>query len=107
MSKEIEWLNERIKWHKECLSGTPQEETIPKLKKDLQMFEDMRNKLKALDIIKEKNVFVWGFIHRKEEIKDFEWTYEYYKTHYGYFHSGYHFELLTEKEYGLLKEVLL
>jgi hypothetical protein len=62
---------------------------------------------KAFEIIKEKNVFVWGFIHRKEEIKDFEHTYDYYKTHYGYFHSGYEFELLTEEEFELLKEVLL
>ena len=50
--------------------------------------EDYR-KARALEIIKEKNVFVWGFIHRQEEINDFEQTYDYYKTHYGYFHSGY------------------
>lgn len=71
------------------------------------MFVDVEKELKALEIIKEKNVFVWGFIHRKEETKDFEPTYDYYKTHYGYFHSGYEFELLTKKEYDLLKEVLL
>lgn len=64
-------------------------------------------KLKALEIIKTKNVFVWGFVHRQEEIKDFEWTYEYYRTHYGYFHSGHHFDLLTRDEFYLLKEVLL
>lgn len=69
--------------------------------------QENEKKFKALEIIKDKNVFVWGFIHRKDEIKDFEWTYEYYKTHYGYFHSGYKFDLLTKKEYTLLKEVLL
>lgn len=69
--------------------------------------ERLVKKDKALEIIKNKNVFVWGFIHRKEEIKHFEQTYDYYKTHYGYFHSGYKFELLTEEEYDLLKEVLL
>lgn len=69
--------------------------------------QENEKKFKALEIIKKKNVFVWGFIHRKDEIKDFEWTYEYYKTHYGYFHSGYKFDLLTKKEYTLLKEVLL
>ena len=64
--------------------------------------------LKALEIIKNKNVFVWGFIHRREETKDFEQTYEYYKTHYGYFHSGYDISnnLLTQEEYDLLKEAL-
>ena len=78
---------------------------------DIELIEkelkDKEKKDKALEIIKNKNVFVWGFIHRKEEIKHFEQTYDYYKTHYGYFHSGYKFELLTEEEYDLLKEVLL
>ena len=75
----------------------------------IQSFDTIEKELKALDIIKNKNVFVWGFIHRQEEIDDFEPTYEYYKTHYGYFHSGYDCakHLLTEKEYDLLKEVLL
>ena len=66
----------------------------------------IEKELKALEIIKKKNVFVWGFIHRIKEIKDFEYTYDYYKTHYGYFHSGYKFELLTQEEYDLLKEIL-
>jgi len=63
-------------------------------------------KNRALEIIKNKDVFVWGFIHRQDEIKDFEWTYDYYKTHYGYVHSGYDYDILTEEEYELLKEVL-
>ena len=65
--------------------------------------EDISKKLKALEIIKEKNVFVWSFLHRK----DFEYTYDYYKKCYGYFHSGYDYKLLTEEEFNLLKEVML
>ncbi len=71
------------------------------------LIEDYQKFKQVLEIVKKKNVFVWGFIHRKEEIKDFEQTYDYYKTHYGYFHSGYKFKLLTKEEYDLLKEVLL
>ena len=72
-------------------------------------YDTIEKGLKVLEIIKEKNVFVWGFIHRQEEIDDFKLTYEYYKTHYGYFHSGYDCDkyLLTQEEYELLKEVLL
>ena len=75
--------------------------------KRMELDECVEKELKALEIIKEKNVFVWGFIHRQEETEDFEPTYEYYKSHYGYFHSGYTYELLTQEEYELLKEVLL
>lgn len=78
-----------------------------KTMEDLTIEAMKDKKLKALEIIKEKNVFVWGFIHRKEEIKDFEYTYYYYKKCYGYFHSGYDYKLLTEEEFNLLKEVLL
>lgn len=78
--------------------------------KESEDIQIVRKELKALEIIRNKNVFVWGFIHRQEEIGDFKPTYEYYKTHYGYFHSGYdcnkHF-LLTQEEYDLLKEVLM
>lgn len=68
--------------------------------------KEIEKELEALKIIKEKNVFVWGFIHRKEEMKDFEYTYDYYKKYYGYFHSGYDYKLLTEEEFDLLKEVM-
>ena len=71
----------------------------------LNTLVENEKKLKALEIIKDKNVFVWGFIHRKE-IKDFEYTYYYYKNCYGYFHSGYDYKLLTKEEFDLLKEVL-
>ena len=75
----------------------------------INRYNELSDKEEALRIIKNKNVFVWGFIHRQEETKDFEPTYEYYKSHYGYFHSGYDISnnLLTQEEYDLLKEVLL
>ena len=33
-------------------------------------------------------------------------TYEYYKNHCGYFHSGYSWKLMTEKEFELVKKVV-
>lgn len=68
---------------------------------------------KALEIIKEKNVSVWGFRNRvfgyqKKQngnitIND---TYEYYLNNFGCYHNGFDIELLTEEEFNLLKEVL-
>lgn len=112
------WSTQMYDYFKECLK---------EIKKKLKRLEELEKafhalskddekakkelskeieKNRALEIIKKKNVFVWGFIHRKEEIKDFEQTYDYYKTHYGYFHSGYTFELLTEEEFNLLEKEL-
>ena len=88
---------------------------------DVGTFEDMfpykcgqvEKSLKALEIIKEKNVSVWGFRNRvfgyqKKQngnitIND---TYEYYLNNFGCYHNGFDIELLTEKEFDLLKEVL-
>ena len=69
-------------------------------------YEETQKKLKALEIIKEKNVFVWGFINRIKEIGIEELTYKFYKKYIGWFHSGYNCESLTEAEFDLLKEVL-
>lgn len=69
--------------------------------------------LKALEIIKEKNVSVWGFRNRvfgyqKKQngnitIND---TYEYYLNNFGCYHNGFDIELLTEEEFELLRSVL-
>lgn len=68
---------------------------------------------KALEIIKKKNVSVLGFRNRvfgyqKKQngnitIND---TYEYYLNNFGLYHNGFDSELLTKKEFNLLKEVL-
>lgn len=57
-------------------------------------------------IVFEKNVFIWGMAYRKKELKDYEPTYEYYKSHCGYFHSGYTWKLMTEKEFDLVIKVV-
>ena len=57
-------------------------------------------------IVFEKNVFIWGMAYRKNEVKDYKPTYEYYKNHCGYFHSGYKFKLMTETEFDLVKKVV-
>lgn len=54
-------------------------------------------------IVFEKNVFIWGMAYRKKELKDYKPTYEYYKSHCGYFHSGYTWKLMTEKEFDIVK----
>ena len=68
---------------------------------------------KALEIIKKKNVSVWGFrnkvfgYQKKQNgniaVND---TYEYYLNNFGCYHNGFDIELLTEEEFNLLKEVL-
>ena len=68
---------------------------------------------KALEIIKKKNVSVWGFRNRvfgyqKKQngnitIND---TYEYYLNNFGLYHNGFDSELITKEEFNLLKEVL-
>ena len=75
--------------------------------------EQVEKSLKALEIIKEKNVSVWGFRNRvfgyqKKQngnitIND---TYEYYLNNFGCYHNGFDIELLTQEEFELLKEVL-
>lgn len=104
--KAIETIETALK-RLENYEGVWQNTNLKQIFISIEDWNIERKKLKALEIIKEKNVFVWGFIHRKEEIKDFEYTYYYYKNCYGYFHSGYDYKLLTEEEFNLLKEVLL
>ena len=76
-------------------------------------FNQIRKELMALEIIKEKNVSVWGFRNRvfgyqKKQngnitIND---TYEYYLNNFGFYHNGFDVELLTQEEFNLLKGIL-
>ena len=61
--------------------------------------------LKALEIIKEKNVNMFGF---KRDIKQLgkRFTYKYYQSNLGNYHSGFNIQELTEEEFILLKEIL-
>ena len=65
----------------------------------------IRKELKALEIIKEKNVNMFGF---KRDIKQLgnRFTYKYYQSNLGNYHSGFDIQELTEEEFNLLKEVL-
>ena len=60
---------------------------------------------KALEIIKEKNVNMFGF---KRDIKQLgkRFTYKYYQSNLGNYHSGFDIQELTEEEFSLLKAVL-
>ena len=60
---------------------------------------------KALEIIKEKNVNMFGF---KRDIKQLgnRFTYKYYQSNLGNYHSGFEIQELTQEEFKLLKEVL-
>ena len=65
----------------------------------------IRKSLKALEIIKEKNVNMFGF---KRDIKQLgnRFTYKYYQSNLGNYHSGFDIQKLTEEEFNLLKDVL-
>ena len=65
----------------------------------------IKQALKALEIIKEKNVNMFGF---KRDIKQLgnRFTYKYYQSNLGNYHSGFNIQELTEEEFNLLKEVL-
>ena len=92
-------------------------EALDKLAKQIELDEDVdfweiRNahllvekSLKALEIIKEKNVNMFGF---KRDIKQLgnRFTYKYYQSNLGNYHSGFEIQELTEEEFNLLKEML-
>ena len=67
--------------------------------------KQVEKSLKALEIIKEKNVNMFGF---KRDIKQLgnRFTYKYYQSNLGNYHSGFDIQELTEEEFNLLKEVL-
>lgn len=68
-------------------------------------FALIEKSLKALEIIKEKNVNMFGF---KRDIKQLgnRFTYKYYQSNLGNYHSGFDIQELTEEEFSLLKVVL-
>ena len=68
-------------------------------------FALIEKSLKALEIIKEKNVNMFGF---KRDIKQLgnRFTYKYYQSNLGNYHSGFDIQELTEEEFSLLKAVL-
>ena len=68
-------------------------------------FALIEKSLKALEIIKEKNVNMFGF---KRDIKQLgnRFTYKYYQSNLGNYHSGFDIQELTEEEFNLLKEIL-
>ena len=67
--------------------------------------EQVEKSLKALEIIKEKNVNMFGF---KRDIKQLgnRFTYKYYQSNLGNYHSGFDIQELTEEEFELLRSVL-
>ena len=68
-------------------------------------FALIEKSLKALEIIKEKNANMFGF---KRDIKQLgnRFTYKYYQSNLGNYHSGFDIQELTEEEFNLLKAVL-
>lgn len=68
-------------------------------------YQFLEKSLKALEIIKEKNVNMFGF---KRDIKQLgnRFTYKYYQSNLGNYHSGFDIQELTEEEFSLLKEML-
>ena len=68
-------------------------------------FALIKKSLKTLEIIKEKNVNMFGF---KRDIKQLgnRFTYKYYQSNLGNYHSGFDIQELTEEEFSLLKEML-
>ena len=109
MSKGLEAFN-RIKSYfnpKQLLTKEKTLSDLNTIEKELREYEGAKNhiealhkervenslKLKALEIIKEKEVNVYDF-------KEYESKYEYNK------HTEEEFQELTQEEYDLLKEVL-
>ena len=68
-------------------------------------YQTLEKSLKALEIIKEKNVNMFGF---KRDIKQLgnRFTYKYYQSNLGNYHSGFDIQELTEEEFELLRSVL-
>ena len=67
--------------------------------------DELKKKARAFEIIKEKNVNMFGF---KRDIKQLgkRFTYKYYQSNLGNYHSGFNIQELTEEEFILLKEIL-
>lgn len=110
MTKELEALEDIILYLNASEPKGLYCENIETIKQALLKAEKEH---KALEIIKKKNVSVWGFRNRvfgyqKKQncniaIND---TYEYYLNNFGLYHNGFDSELLTKEEFNLLREVL-
>ena len=70
-----------------------------------ELIESTKQYQKVLDIIKEKNINMFGF---KRDIKQLgkRFTYKYYQSNLGNYHSGFNIQELTEEEFELLKRYL-
>ena len=70
-----------------------------------QALQNAQKEHKVLEIIKGKNVNMFGF---KRDIKQLgnRFTYKYYQSNLGNYHSGFDIQELTEEEFNLLKEIL-
>lgn len=106
----------------EEFKGLPFEEIL-KFYKDKLVIDSIINeyeKLKstkskkelAWEICIKKHISIWRFrnivfgYEQKQNGNFVNDTYEYYKNHFGYYHEGFEFELLTQEEFEILKEVL-
>ena len=81
------------------------EKTYEQPKQYVDELKLVEKKLKALEIIKEKNANMFGF---KRDIKQLgnRFTYKYYQSNLGNYHSGFDIQELTEEEFELLRSVL-
>ena len=67
---------------------------------------------KFREICIKKHISIWRFrnivfgYEQKQNGNFVNDTYEYYKEHFGYYHEGFEFELLTEEEFNFIKEMV-
>lgn len=73
------------------------------LKTIKEQLPTIKQSLKALEIIKEKNVNIYWF---KSELTLRNISYRYYVNNFGSFHNGLVVKLLDEEEFNLLKGIL-
>ena len=110
MKKELEALEKvkitiKAELAKLDLMGFEKIDKYNYLEQLLNELTDVEKSLKALEIIKEKEVNMFGF---KRDIKQLgnRFTYKYYQSNLGNYHSGFNIQELTEEEFNTLKEVL-
>ena len=92
------WLNATIpQWCRE--KDKDNQDTLIPIKQALINAQEQE---KVLEIILEKNVNMFGF---KRDIKQLgkRFTYKYYQSNLGNYHSGFNIQELTEEEFNTLK----
>lgn len=110
LKEQIEITERKIKQLEDKMTPDTHFSLIDKL--ELEYCKNNLKYLKALEIIKKKQVSIWRFrnivfgYEQKQNGNFVNDTYEYYKEHFGYYHEGFEFELLTEEEFNTLKECL-